>query len=84
LLLGGLAPILPAPVLMVASALLFGWLHLPQGVWGVMGATLAGLLFGWLFITQGSLLAPLVAHYIANAVQVIQAMRERDRVMQLG
>ena len=83
LLLGGLAPILPAPVLMVASALLFGWLHVPQGVWGVAGATLAGLLFGWLFITQGSLLAPLVAHYVANAVQIIQAMRQRDHVMQL-
>jgi len=84
LLLGGLAPILPASVLVVASALLFGWLHLPQGVWGVTGAALAGLLFGWLFIAQGSLFAPLVAHYVANAVQVIQAMRERERVMQLG
>ncbi len=84
LLLGGLTPILPASALVVASALVFGFLHVPQGRWGVTGAALAGLLFGGLFIVQGSLIAPLVAHYVTNAVQVIQAMRQRDRVMQLG
>ena len=80
LLVGGLTPLLPASFLVIATSLLFGLLHLPQGLWGITGATLAGLLFGLLFIEQGSLLAPFIAHYVANIVQVGQAMRLRDQL----
>lgn len=80
LLLGGLTPILPASSLVAASGLLFGAMHIPQGVWGVIGAAAAGILFGWLFLSTGSLLTPLVAHYIANVAQIGQAMRVRDQL----
>ncbi|MEZ4860567.1 MAG: type II CAAX endopeptidase family protein [Caldilineaceae bacterium] len=78
LLIGGLTPLAPASLLLVVWGIVFGLLHSPQGIWGMLGAGLAGLLFGILFVTQGSLLLPLVAHYVANALQVLQAMRLRD------
>ncbi len=78
LLLGGLAPILPVSGLVVGLGLLFGLLHSPQGLWGMAGASLAGILFGLLFLWQGSLLTPIIAHYLANWLQILLAMRWRE------
>lgn len=75
LLLGGLLPILPAPLLILAGGLLFGAMHSPQGVWGMVGAGLAGIGLGLLFLAAGSLLLPFVAHYITNMLQVWLALR---------
>jgi len=80
LLLGGLTPILPAAILILVSGLLFGVMHIPQGIWGVVGAAAAGMLFGLLFLKTGSLLMPLVAHYVANVAQIGQAMRLREQL----
>lgn len=76
LLIGGLSPLLPTAWLIVGFSLIFGLLHSPQGLWGILGASLAGVVFGLLFIWQQSLLAPLVAHFVANAVQIWLAGRE--------
>jgi membrane protease YdiL (CAAX protease family) len=70
LLLGGLEPILPRWLLLLGSALLFGAMHSPQGLWGMGGAALAGLLLGLLFFRAGSLLLPLVTHYVTNMLQI--------------
>jgi hypothetical protein len=75
LLLGGLSPILPVAWLLVGFGVIFGLLHSPQGAWGMVGAGLAGILFGLLFLWQGSLLLPIVAHYVANFVQIAVAMQ---------
>lgn len=75
LLLGGLAPIVPVWMLLLGLGVLFGLFHSPQGIWGMTGAGLGGVVFGVLFLWQGSLLAPVVAHYVANAVQIGVAMR---------
>jgi membrane protease YdiL (CAAX protease family) len=75
LLIGGLAPVVPLPLLIVGWSVIFGLLHSPQGMWGMVGAGLGGLVLSLLFVMQGSLLLPLVAHYVTNVVQVIQAMR---------
>jgi membrane protease YdiL (CAAX protease family) len=75
LLLGGLVPIFPPTILLIGLSLLFGVLHSPQGVWGMVGAGLAGLFFGLLFLWWGSLLLPFVAHYVTNAFQIVQAKR---------
>lgn len=80
LLLGGLTPVLPGFLLVLVGGMLFGLMHAPQGVWGMIGAAAAGMLLGWLFLWEGSLLAPLVAHYIANLVQIAQAMRLREQL----
>ncbi len=75
LLIGGLSPLLPTPLLVIGWSVLFGLLHAPQGVWGMIGAGAAGLLLGILFVSQGSILLPIVAHYVTNCLQIIQAMR---------
>lgn len=80
LLVGGLSPLLPTGWLIVGFSLVFGLLHSPQGLWGILGAGAAGAVFGLLFIWQQSLLAPLVAHFVANAVQIWLGGREVMRV----
>ncbi len=70
LLLGGFLPILPAWLLLIGSALLFGVMHSPQGLWGMAGAGLAGLFFGLLFLWSGSLVLPLAVHYVTNMAQI--------------
>ncbi len=75
LLIGGLAPLLPLPLLLIGWSVIFGLLHQPQGWWGMVGAGLAGLLLGWLFVEAETLVVPLVAHYVTNIVQVVFAMR---------
>lgn len=75
LLIGGLRPLLPLPVLLIGWSVLFGLLHQPQGSWGMIGAGFAGLLLSYLFVASGTLVLPVVAHYLTNSVQVIQAMR---------
>lgn len=75
LLIGGFAHVAPLPLLVIGWSVIFGLLHSPQGMWGMVGAGLGGLLLSLLFVVQGSLLLPLAAHYITNTLQVIQAMR---------
>ena len=80
LLVGGLAPVVPLPLLVVGWSIAFGLLHSPQGRWGMLGASLAGALLSWLFLRDGSLLTPLLAHYTTNIVQVGQAMHLQDEL----
>lgn len=77
LLIGGFAHLAPLPLLVIGWSVIFGMLHAPQGTWGMVGAGMGGLLLSLLFVMQGSLLLPLVAHYVTNTLQVIQAMRLR-------
>ncbi|MCY3992059.1 MAG: CPBP family intramembrane metalloprotease [Caldilineaceae bacterium] len=76
LLIGGLSPLLPTTWLIFGFSVLFGLLHSPQGVWGIVGAGTAGAIFGFMFVWQQSLLTPLVAHFVANGVQIWLASRE--------
>lgn len=80
LLLGGLAVILPVPLLIVGTALLFGGMHSPQGTLGVVMTAMVSLLLAGLFLWRGTLLSPLVAHYVVNLLQLIVAHRHRDRL----
>lgn len=83
LLIGGLHQLFPTTFLVIGWGIFFGMLHLPQGAWGVAGAGIAGIILGALFVSTGTIVAPVVAHYITNSVQLIQAMRlgygERER-----
>jgi membrane protease YdiL (CAAX protease family) len=74
LLLGGLSPLAPEIVLLIGFGLVFGLFHSPQGIWGMIGAGLGGIIFGLLFLWQQSILAPVVAHYVANAAQIGMAV----------
>lgn len=79
LLLGGLSPIVPGVSLLVGTGILFGLMHSPQGSWGMVGAGAAGVLFGLLFWSYGTLLTPIVAHYVANVAQIGYALYLRQR-----
>ena len=70
LLIGGLSPLVSPLALVLGGGVVFGLVHSPQGVWGMAGAGLAGVIFGLLFTATGSLVAPMVAHYVANGVQI--------------
>lgn len=70
LLVGGLSPLIAPVLLVLGGGVIFGLVHSPQGVWGMTGAGLAGVIFGLLFTATGSLVAPVVAHYVANSVQI--------------
>jgi membrane protease YdiL (CAAX protease family) len=74
-LMGGLSPIFDATLLLSGVSMLFGALHLMQGSWGMVGAGFASIVLGALFLMEQSLLAPVVAHYVANLMQIILAMR---------
>ena len=80
LLVGGMTPLLPGPLLVLAVGVLFGLLHSPQGAWGMTGAALAGIILGALFLFAGSLLLPCAAHYTANMIQVSVAYRGRTGI----
>lgn len=58
---------------LVAASLLFGALHLPTEralvAWTLFAAAM-GLAFGWLFEATGTLVAPIVAHTLVNAVNL--------------
>lgn len=56
------------PALVLSSAL-FGLFHF--NVWQAPSAFLAGLFLGWLFLKTGSLLYPMAAHALFNALPVV-------------
>lgn len=53
----------------LASAILFGLLHLNP--WQFLGAVILGVLFAWWFVQTGSLLPCLFGHALHNAVPLI-------------
>lgn len=76
LLLGGLGTIVPPLVLVVLLGAVFGWMHSPQGTLGMVGTGGLGILLSLLFLVTGSLLAPLVAHYLINMLQLLRARED--------
>ncbi|HMA33088.1 MAG TPA: CPBP family intramembrane glutamic endopeptidase [Chloroflexia bacterium] len=76
LLLGGLGALVPAGLLVLVLGLVFGVMHSPQGTLGMILAAIIGMALGILFLWSGSLLAPLVAHYLINILQLLRARDE--------
>lgn len=79
LLLGGLSLFFPVWALVVGTALLFGWMHSPQGQLGMIMTAVVSILLAALFLWRGSLLPPLIAHYVVNVFQLLVAYRSLDR-----
>lgn len=71
----GLVPLL---VLVLGTSLLFGLMHQPQGVLGMLVAGGLNILLSLLFIGSGELLLPLTSHYTINVLQVVAASRQRE------
>lgn len=49
-----------------ASAVLFGLLHIYQGVWGVVGATLLGFGFTFVYLLTGSIVVVMIVHALID------------------
>lgn len=49
-----------------ASVLLFGALHIYQGVWGVVGSTVLGAFFMALYLASGTILLPILVHALVD------------------
>lgn len=75
LLIGGLAPIAPLWLLLLFSGIAFGLMHSPQGWWGMGAIGVGGVLLGWMLVATGSLLLPVIAHYVTNMAQIALAYR---------
>lgn len=71
--LAGFRAIIPLPLLIIGTSLVFGFMHLPQGVLGIILTGSINIFFCLLFIWSGELLVPLVAHYTINLLQLIVA-----------
>ena len=76
--IGGFSDIVPISLLIIATSLIFGIMHLPQGYLGVLVAAGLNILLSLLFLWTGGILAPLVAHYTINLLQIIMAHYQRD------
>jgi uncharacterized protein len=77
LLVGALSITVPLPVLLIGFSAIFGLMHSPQGVLGVIMTGLLGLWLSLLFVWSGGLILPLVAHYVINFLQLLKAQDER-------
>jgi len=66
---------LPVEWLVVVASLLFGLMHSPQGRLGVIGAALLSLGLSALFLWRGDLVAPVVAHFTLNFLQMMAYSR---------
>jgi len=84
LLLGGFAIFAPPIVLAILWSILFGAMHLPQGALGMVAAALLGLLFSAMFIATASLLAPFIAHYAINLLQLVWASKDKTWLESYG
>lgn len=77
LLIGGFKAIIPLPLLIIGTSIVFGVMHQPQGKLGMAVAGVINILFCILFIWSGSLLVTFVAHYTVNLLQIIVGHHQR-------
>ena len=76
LLVGGMSAFAPPALLVVGGGIIFGVMHSPQGSLGVIVSAVLGMGLSGLFLWSGSLLAPLLAHYLINLLQLLRAREE--------
>jgi membrane protease YdiL (CAAX protease family) len=76
--IGGFQAIVPLPLLIIGTSIIFGVMHQPQGRLGMAAAGIINVLFSVLFIWSGELLVTLVAHYAVNLLQVIMGHFQSD------
>lgn len=84
LLLGGWAIFAQPILLAILWSLLFGAMHLPQGALGMVAAAMLGLLFSVMFIATASLLAPFIAHYTIDLLQLVWASKDKSWLESYG
>jgi membrane protease YdiL (CAAX protease family) len=76
MLIGGFSLVVNPWVMAVASSVIFGIMHAPQGRLGIVMTTLVGLVFGAVFILTNSLVTVIAAHYVVNFLQILRAKED--------
>jgi hypothetical protein len=76
--LGAFSSVVPISLLIVGTSFVFGFMHLPQGILGVILTGSINALFCLLFLWTGELLVPLVAHYTINLLQLVVAYFHKE------
>ncbi len=84
LLLGGLGQLAPPVLLALAWSVVFGAMHLPQGALGIVVASAMGLVLSALYLSTTSLVAPLIAHYVINLLQLFWASLDKGWLDRYG
>ncbi len=79
LLLGGFSPYVNVVYFAVAASIFFGLLHFHQGKYGIVAVIVVALILSSLFLWRESLLVIVVAHWVTNIGQLIQAERYDKR-----
>ncbi|HMQ54100.1 MAG TPA: CPBP family intramembrane metalloprotease [Anaerolineae bacterium] len=78
LLLALFEDLMPLPLLILITSLVFGLMHQPQGRLGMLFSGLINVVLGLLFIWSGQLLTTIVAHYTINMLQLVVAHAQQD------
>lgn len=62
--------------LALVSSVIFGLVHRPQGILGVITVGLVGFIFAAIFIVSDSLLMVIACHFVINMLQLIRAKED--------
>lgn len=69
----------PLAVALIVSSVIFGAVHLYQGVAGVISAAILGLIFSAIFITTGTLVIPMVLHALID-LRILLILRPKQQL----
>lgn len=76
LVIGGFSVSVNPWAMALASSVLFGLMHSPQGILGIVLTGVVGFAFGAIFIVSNSLLMVITAHFVVNLLQIIRAKED--------
>lgn len=76
LMIGGFSVVVNPWAMALASGVLFGLMHSPQGNLGIVLTGAVGIAFGAVFILTDSLLVVVVAHFALNFLQIVRAKED--------
>jgi len=76
MLIGGFSLVVNPWVMAVASSIIFGIMHSPQGLLGIIMTALVGFIFAATFIISNSLVMVISVHYIINFMQILRAKED--------
>lgn len=76
LLIGGFSTVVNPWVMAVASSIIFGLMHSPQGRLGIVVTGIVGFAFAAIFIISNSLTMVICTHFIINFIQILRAKED--------
>lgn len=78
LLIGVFKGLIPLPLLVILTSIIFGLMHQPQGRLGMTVSGVINALFCIVFLWTGELLVTFTAHYVVNFLQLVVGYYQRD------